>query len=67
MYIDELDDIVNKYNNIYHRTIIIKLVEVKPNIYIDFNKKIIKKLLNLKLVIMLGYLNIKTFLEVVMF
>ena len=67
MYIDELDDIVNKYNNTYHRTIIIKLVEVKPNIYIDFNKKIIKKLLNLKLVIMLEYLNIKTFLEVVMF
>ena len=67
MYIDELDDIVNKYNNACHRTIIIKPVEVKPNIYIDFNKKIIKKVLNLKLVIMLEYLNIKTFLEVVMF
>ena len=39
VYIDKLDDIVNKYNNIYHRTIKMKLVDVKPNIYTDFNKK----------------------------
>ena len=36
MNFDELDDIVNKYNNLYHSTIKIKLVDVKPSIYIDF-------------------------------
>ena len=39
VYIDKLDDIVNKYNNRCHRTIKIKPVDVKPRIYIDFNKK----------------------------
>ena len=39
VYIDKLDDIVNKYSNRYHRTIKIKPVDVKPRIYIDFNKK----------------------------
>ena len=33
MYIDQLDDIVNKYNNTYHRTIKMKPVDVKSNIY----------------------------------
>ena len=48
MYIDKLDDIVNKYNNTYHST-----VDVGDNTYVDFNKKkIIKKILNLILVIM---------------
>ena len=28
-YIDKLDDLVNKYNNAYHRTIKMKLVDVK--------------------------------------
>ena len=32
MYIDQLDDIVNKYNNTYHRTIKMKPVDVKSNI-----------------------------------
>ena len=32
VYIDKLDDIVNKCNNTYHRTI-------KPSMYIPFNKK----------------------------
>ena len=36
VYIDKLDDIVNKYNNTYHRIIKMKPVDVKPNIYIDF-------------------------------
>ena len=50
---DKLDDIVNKYNNTYHRTIKMKPVNVKPSIYFDFNKKIIiKKVQILKLVIM---------------
>ena len=38
VYIDKLDDIVNKYNNTYHKTIKIKPVDVKPSMYIDFNK-----------------------------
>ena len=39
MFIDTLDDTVNKYNNIYHRTINMKPVEVKPSTHIDFNKE----------------------------
>ena len=39
VYIDKLDDIVDKYNNTYHRTIKIKPVDVKPSMYIDFNKE----------------------------
>ena len=33
VYIDKLDDIVNKYNNAYHRTIKMKPVDIKPSIY----------------------------------
>ena len=39
VYIDKLDDIINKYNNTYQRTIKMKPVDVKPSIYIDFNKE----------------------------
>ena len=35
MYIDKLDDIVNKCNNTYHSTIKMKHVDVKPSTYID--------------------------------
>ena len=35
-YIDELDDIVNEYNNTFHRTIKMKPGDVKDNIYINF-------------------------------
>ena len=37
MYIDKLDDIVNKCNNRYYRTIKIKPVDVKLSTYIDSN------------------------------
>ena len=40
VYIDKLDDIVNKYNNTYHRTIKMKPVDVKVNTYIDFENKV---------------------------
>ena len=40
MYIDKLDDIVNKYDNIYHSTIKTKHVDVKPSLYIDSSKEI---------------------------
>ena len=39
VYIDKLDDMVNEYNNTYHRTIKMKPVDVKDNTYIDSNKK----------------------------
>ena len=40
VYIDKLDDIVNKYNNTYHRTIKMKPVDVKSNRYINSSKEI---------------------------
>ena len=40
VYTDKLDDIVNEYNNTYHRTIKMKPVDVKYNTYIDFEKKV---------------------------
>ena len=53
VYIDKLDDIVNKFNNIYHRTIKMKPVDVKSSTHFDFNKENNKEnLLNLKLMIM---------------
>ena len=56
VYIDKLDEIVNKYNNAYHRT-------TKMNIHIlNLMKKVMTKILNLKLVIMLEYQNTKTFI-----
>ena len=39
VYIEKFNDIVSKYNNTYHRTIKVKLLDVKPSIYIDFNKE----------------------------
>ena len=40
VYIDKLDDIVNEYNNTYHRKIRMKPVDIKDNTYIDFEKEI---------------------------
>ena len=40
VYIDGLDDIVNKYNNAYHRTIQMKPIDVKDNAYIDSSKEV---------------------------
>ena len=40
VYIDKLDDIVNKYNNTYHSTIKMKPVDVKSNTYINCRKEI---------------------------
>ena len=39
-YIDKLDDIVNEYNNTYHRTIKIKPIDVKDNTYITTDKEV---------------------------
>ena len=35
LYIDKLSDVVNEYNNAYHRTIRMKPLDVKDNTYID--------------------------------
>ena len=40
VYIDKLDDIVNKYNSTYHRTIKMNPVDVKSNTYIAFSQEI---------------------------
>ena len=49
MYIDKLDDIVNEYNNAYHRTIKMKSFDVKVNAYIDFSKEVNDKDSNFKI------------------
>ena len=51
VYIDKLDDIVNEQNNIFHKTINMKPVDVKNDAYIDSSKEVNDKILNLKLVI----------------
>ena len=40
VYIDNLDDIVNKYDNTYHSTMEMKSANVKSNTYIDSSKEI---------------------------
>ena len=37
VYTVKLDDIVNKYNNTYHRTIKMAPIDVKSNTYVDFD------------------------------
>ena len=44
-----------------------KPVDVRPSIYIELIRKIIRKVLNIKLVVMLEYQNIKIFLQKAMF
>ena len=39
VYVIKLDDIVNKYNNTYHRTTTMKPVDIKSSTYIDFNNE----------------------------
>ena len=39
MHIDKLDDVVNKYNNTYHRTTKMKPVDVKVSTCIDSSKE----------------------------
>ena len=50
VYSDKLDNIINEYNNTYHRTIKMKPADVNDNTYIDFKKEVIM-ILNLKLMI----------------
>ena len=43
VYINKLDDIVDGYNNTYHRAIKMKPVDVKDNTNIDFEKEVNNK------------------------
>ena len=49
VYIDKLEDIVNKCNNTYHRTIKVKPVDVKSSMYGDFNKENNKEVCKFKI------------------
>ena len=40
VYNDKLNDIVDEYNNSYHRTIKMKSIDVKDNTYIDFGEEV---------------------------
>ena len=48
IYFDELDNIVNKYDNTVHRTIKIKPIDVTSDAYAEYNEDSKKKILNLK-------------------
>ena len=39
-YIDKLGDIVDQYNNTYHKTSKMKPIDVEDNTYIDFEKEV---------------------------
>ena len=43
VYIDNIDDIVDEYNNTYHTTIKMKPIDVKDNTYINTSKEINNK------------------------
>ena len=62
VYFDVLDDIINKYNNTVHRIIKTKPIDVTGDSYAEYNENLIKKIPNLKLVTMVEFQNIKTFL-----
>ena len=40
VYIDKIYDIINEYNNTHHRTIKMKPIETKDNIYIDTTQEV---------------------------
>ena len=39
VYFDALNDIVNEYNNTYHRTIKMKPIDVKSDSFAEYNEK----------------------------
>ena len=55
VYFNILNDIVNKYNNTVHGTIKLKPIDVTNGFMLKTIKIQIKKILNLKLVIMLEF------------
>ena len=60
VYFDMLDDIINKYNNTFHRTIKLKPIDITSDSYGEYNEDSNeRKILNLKLIIVLGFQNKK--------
>ena len=43
VYNNKLDDIVDEYDNTYHKNINMKPIDVKDNTYIDFEKEVNNK------------------------
>ena len=63
VYYDVLDDVVNEYNNTKHSTIKMKPIDVLEIIIKEcMLMNIMKKIVNLKKVIELEYLNLKIYL-----
>ena len=58
---DKLKDMVNKYDNIYHITTKMKPHDVKISTLLT--NRLMIKILNFKLVMLLEYKNIKIFLQ----
>ena len=50
-YTDKLDDVINEYNNTYHRAMKMKTIEVKILHILTLLRKLMIKSLNVKLVI----------------
>ena len=67
VYLDKLNDIVNKCNNTCHSTIKTKLVVIKSSTYIDFSKEINKKDPKFKIGDIVRISNIKSLLQKAMF
>ena len=63
MYTENLDGIVNEYNNKFHSTIKRQPANVKSSTYINFVIEIMVKILNLNLGVMLEHQNIETVLS----
>ena len=48
VYFDVLNDIVDEYNNTYHKTIKMKPIDVKMILLLNIMKNLMKKTLNVK-------------------
>ena len=59
IYVDVLDDIVNKYNNMVHRTIKMKPIDVTDDSFAEHNEESNKKDPKFKMVIMQEFLSTK--------
>ena len=62
VYFDFLNDIIYKYNKIYHRAINMKPIKAKPESYANTMLSLMKKILKFKFVIILEFQNRKTLL-----
>ena len=59
-FFEVLDDIVDNYNNTYHRTIKMKPIDVRSDSYVKY-MILMQNILNFKLVLVLEFQNTKTF------